>query len=59
MRNLGAEDENREFLHTHNTQLNTQTSRSQITQKKSDDLIFMQIDVDCDVINSKTCKNFF
>jgi hypothetical protein len=56
MRNLRAEDENREFLHSHNTQLNTQTSRSEITQKKNDDLIFMQIDVDCDVINSKTCK---
>jgi hypothetical protein len=56
MRNLRAEDENREFLHSHNTQLNTQTSRSEISQKKNDDLIFMQIDVDCDVINSKTCK---
>ena len=56
MRNLRAEDENREFLHSHNTQLNTQTSRSEITKKKNDDLIFMQIDVDCDVINSKTCK---
>ena len=59
MRNLRAEDENREFLHSHNTQLNTQTSRSEISQKKNDDLIFMQIDVDCDVINSKTCKIIF
>ena len=56
MRNLRAEDENREFLHSHNTQLNTQTSRSEISQKKNDDLIFMQIDVDCDVINSKKYK---
>ena len=56
MRNLRAEDENREFLHSHNTQLNTQTSRSEITQKKNDDLIFMQIDVDCDVIGQSYCK---
>jgi hypothetical protein len=59
MKNLRAEDENREFLHSHYTQLNTQTSRSEISQKKNEDLIFMQIDVDCDVINRKTCKIIF
>ena len=59
MKNLGAEDDNREFLHTHNSHLNTQTSRVEISQKKSQDLIFMQIDADCDVINPKTCKIIF
>jgi hypothetical protein len=59
MKNLGAEDDNREFLQTHNSHLNTQTSRVEISQKKSQDLIFMQIDADCDVINPKTCKKIF
>ena len=50
MEDLGADDAGREFL-THGSQkLNTQTSRPEVKLNKKDDLIFMQIDADCDML---------
>jgi hypothetical protein len=51
MKDLGADDDSREFLKTDNTKLNTQTLRPTSTFSESDDLIFMQIDADCDMLS--------
>ena len=52
----GGEDGKREFLLSHNEKLNTRTERIASIQKEYDDLIFMQIDVDCDVISQSYGK---
>ncbi len=56
MTQYGAEEEKREFLLSHNEKLNTQTERTYFNQNTDDDLIFMQIDADCDVIGPSYCK---
>ena len=50
----GGEEGKREFLLSHNEKLNTQIERPIAEQEG--DLIFMQIDVDCDVIGQSYCK---
>ena len=56
MAHNGAEEGKREFLLSHNEQQNTQTERTYFIQKENEDLIFMQIDADCDVIGPSYCK---
>ena len=56
MTQYGAEEEKREFLLSHNEKLNTQTERTDFKQNTDEDLIFMQIDADCDVIGYSYCK---
>ena len=51
-----AGEAEREFLLSHNEKLNTQTERPYFNQNKNEDLIFMQIDADCDVIGNSYCK---
>jgi len=51
MQNLGADDEGRDFLKTDNKKLNTQTNRPSLVLTKDEDLIFMQIDADCDMLS--------
>ena len=51
MQDLGADDGDREFLKHTNMKLNTQTSRPKLQTTDTDnDLIFMQIDADCDML---------
>ena len=50
MQDLGADDEGRDFLKYSNVKLNTQTNRPPFKIKKGEDLIFMQIDADCDML---------
>ena len=51
MQDLGADDGDREFLKVGNTTLNTQTNRPKLTSTDiNNDLIFMQIDADCDML---------
>ncbi len=56
MQDLGADDEGREFLKHGNQQLNTQTNRPPSTITKGEDLIFMQIDADCDMLSQHYSK---
>jgi hypothetical protein len=41
-----------------NQKLNTQTNRPLLTNTKGEDLIFMQIDADCDMLNQNYGKNY-
>lgn len=52
----GAEEGTRQFLLTHNKSLNSQICRPSNTLKKDQDLIFMQIDADCDMIGNNYGK---
>ena len=52
----GGEDGKREFLLSHNEKLNTRTERVAYISNEYEDLIFMQIDVDCDVIGQSYGK---
>ena len=56
MNQNGGEEGKRAFLLSHNEKLNKRTERTAYVQKKDEDLIFMQIDADCDVIGSSYCK---
>ena len=51
MKDLGADDDSREFLKYESQKLNKQTNRPTTNMKKGDDLIFMQIDADCDMLS--------
>lgn len=51
MQDLGADDGTRDFLKHQNLKLNTQTLRPFSSFNKKDDLIFMQIDADCDMLS--------
>lgn len=60
MQDLGADDGDREFLKHTNTKLNTQTNRPKLkTTDTDDDLIFMQIDADCDMLTQHYGKSKF
>ena len=50
MQDLGADDGTRDFLKYTSSKLNTQTSRPKLHMTKGEDLIFMQIDADCDML---------
>lgn len=50
MQDLGADEEGRDFLKHSNVKLNTQTNRPETKMTKGQDLIFMQIDADCDML---------
>ena len=50
MQDLGADDEGRDFLKHSNVILNAQTNSPQFKMTKGEDLIFMQIDADCDML---------
>jgi hypothetical protein len=50
MKDLGADDDSRDFLKYESQKLNKQTNRPTASIKKGDDLIFMQIDADCDML---------
>jgi nanoRNase/pAp phosphatase (c-di-AMP/oligoRNAs hydrolase) len=52
----GGEVGKRAFLLSHNEKPYKRTERKAYIQKKDEDLIFMQIDADCDVIGSSYCK---
>lgn len=58
MKDLGADDDSREFLKYESQKLNKQTNRPTTNMKKGDDLIFMQIDADCDML-SPNYGNYF
>lgn len=51
MQDLGADDGTRDFLKHQNLKLNTQTIRPVPLLGKKEDLIFMQIDADCDMLS--------
>ena len=51
MQDLGADEGGRDFLKHTNQTLNTQTIRPDVELTKGNDLIFMQIDADCDMLN--------
>lgn len=51
MQDLGADDGTRDFLKHQNLKLNTQTIRPEPIMTKREDLIFMQIDADCDMLS--------
>lgn len=51
MQNLGADDDSREFLKYESQNINKQTNRPTSTFKTGEDLIFMQIDADCDMLS--------
>ena len=52
MQDLGGDDGTRDFLKYTNTKLNTQTNRPTLEMNEDEDLIFMQIDADCDMLSS-------
>ena len=56
MEDLGADDAGRDFLKHGSQKLNIQTSRPEVKLKKKDDLIFMQIDADCDMLSQNYGK---
>ena len=56
MKDLGADDDSREFLKYESQKLNKQTNRPMTKMIKSDDLIFMQIDADCDMLSQNYGK---
>lgn len=51
MKDLGADDDSRDFLKYESQKLNRQTNRPSSTFTAKEDLIFMQIDADCDMIS--------
>ena len=51
MQDLGSDDGTRDFLKHQNLKLNTQTIRPEPIMTKREDLIFMQIDADCDMLS--------
>ena len=51
MQDLGADDGTRDFLKHQNLKLNTQTFRPTPSLGRKEDLIFMQIDADCDMLS--------
>ena len=59
MQDLGADEEGRDFLKHSNVKLNTQTSRPKFKIKKGEDLIFMQIDADCDMLSQHYGNYYF
>ena len=56
MQDLDADDVTRDFLKHGNLKLNTQTSRPTLQTSKGEDLIFMQIDADCDMLTQNYGK---
>ena len=56
MKDLGADDDSRDFLKYESQKLNKQTNRPPFNMTKDDDLIFMQIDADCDMLYSNYGK---
>jgi hypothetical protein len=56
MKDLGADDDSREFLKYESQKLNKETNRPASTMEKTDELIFMQIDADCDMLSSNYGK---
>lgn len=56
MQDLGADDMTRDFLKHGSQKLNTQTSRPTLKTNKGEDLIFMQIDADCDMLTQNYGK---
>ena len=56
MQDLGADEGGRDFLKYTNQKLNTQTNRPNVTKMKGNDLIFMQIDADCDMLSQNYGK---
>ena len=59
MQDLGADDGTRDFLKHTNSQLNSQTNRPKLQTTKGEDLIFMQIDADCDMLSQHYSKILF
>ena len=57
MQDLGADEGGRDFLKHSNQKLNTQTNRPNVKKTKGEDLIFMQIDADCDMLSPNYGKN--
>jgi len=51
MKDLGADDDSRDFLKYESQKLNKQTNRPASTHTEKEDLIFMQIDADCDMLS--------
>ena len=56
MKDLGADDDSREFLKYESQKLNKETNRPASTMEKTDELNFMQIDADCDMLSSNYGK---
>ena len=59
MKDLGADDDSRDFLKYESQKLNKQTNRPGDKHTKSDDLIFMQIDADCDMLSPSYGKKIY
>jgi len=59
MKDLGADDDSRDFLKYESQKLNKQTNRPGSQHSKSDDLIFMQIDADCDMLSPSYGKKIY
>ena len=51
MKDLGADDDSRDFLKYESQNINKQTNRPTSNQTPKEDLIFMQIDADCDMLS--------
>ena len=52
MKDLGADDDSRDFLKYESQKLNKETNRPE----EGEDLIFMQIDADCDMLSQNYGK---
>ena len=59
MKDLGADDDSRDFLKYESQKLNKQTNRPGNKHNKGEDLIFMQIDADCDMLSQNYGKKIY
>ena len=56
MQDLGADDDSRDFLKYESQKLNKETNRPEVKMEEGEDLIFMQIDADCDMLSQNYGK---